>query len=231
MGMPPRAPGGSPVRVLLVDDHEVVRVGLRALLAAAAGIEVVGDAATAADAVREASRLAPDVVVVDVRLPDGSGVEACREIRAARAAARVIMLTSYADEDALFASILAGASGYLLKQTRGADLVDAIRTVHAGGSLLDPAVTGQVLRRLRRPSGPAGDGQAGELSDLERRIVALMAEGKTNREIAEVVFLSDKTVKHYVSGILRKLRVARRSEAAAWWARLRPEAPPPGDAH
>ncbi len=212
------------IRVLLVDDHEVVRVGIKALLASADDLEVAGEAATAADAVREAARLEPDVVVLDVRLPDGSGVETCREIRDRRRETRVIMLTSYADDEALFAAIMAGAAGYLLKQARGRELVAAIRSVHAGGSLLDPAVTGQVLERLRRPPVAEADPFA-ELSDQERRILALMAEGKTNREIADEVFLSDKTVKHYVSSILRKLQVARRSEAAAMWARVQERGP------
>ena len=212
------------IRVLLADDHEVVRVGIKALLASADDLEVAGEAATAAEAVREAARLEPDVVVLDVRLPDGSGVEACREIRDRRRETRVIMLTSYADDEALFAAIMAGAAGYLLKQARGRELIAAIRSVHAGGSLLDPAVTGQVLERLRRPPAAEADPFA-ELSDQERRILAQMAEGKTNREIADEVFLSDKTVKHYVSSILRKLQVARRSEAAAIWARIQERGP------
>jgi two-component system response regulator DevR len=216
--------GGAPpaVRVLLVDDHEVVILGLKALLASVPDVEVVGQAATAAGAVAEAARLQPDVVILDVRLPDGSGVEACREIRAARPETRVLMLTSYADDEALFSAIMAGASGYLLKQSRGRELIDAIRTVRAGGSLLDPAVTGQVLQRLRAPA-TAREDPLSELSETERRILSLMAEGKTNREIARVVYLSDKTVKHYVSNILRKLDVARRSEATALWARAQAE--------
>ncbi len=213
--------GTGPIRVLLVDDHEVVRVGLRALFAGTPDISIAGEASTAEGAVREAERLRPDVVIMDVRLPDGSGVEACREVRSHRAQCRVIMLTSYADEEALFSAIMAGAAGYLLKQARGRELVDAVRTVHAGGSLLDPAVTGQVLQRLRRPPESSGAHPFAELTEAERRILDLMAEGKTNREIADVVFLSDKTVKHYVSSILRKLQVARRSEAAAVWARSR----------
>jgi DNA-binding NarL/FixJ family response regulator len=221
MGTSGSGEGTPPLRVLLVDDHEVVRAGLRALLEGAEGVAVAGEAATAAEAVTEAVRARPDVAIVDVRLPDASGIEVCRELRSACPGTRVIMLTAYADEDALFAAILAGAAGYLLKQTRGADLVEAVRTVHAGGSLLDPAVTGQVLRRLRHADRPAAEGSDPPLTDLEQRIVALMAEGKTNREIAETVFLSDKTVKHYVSSILHKLGVGRRSEAAAWWARLR----------
>lgn len=211
--------GKPPIRVLIVDDHEIVRVGLKSLLAGAADVCVVGEAATVAEAVQQALRLKPDVAVMDVRLPDGSGIEACRDIRGAREETRVIMLTSYSDGEALFAAIMAGASGYLLKQARGRDLVQAIRTVDSGASLLDPAVTGQVLQRLRSPAATPDADPAAELSDLERRILDLLADGKTNHEIAGVVYLSDTTVKHYVSGILRKLQVNRRSEAAAIWAR------------
>lgn len=204
-----------PVRVLIVDDHEVVREGLKGLLRRVPGMEVVGEAASVAEAVERAATLAPDVVVLDVRLPDGNGVEACREIRSQRPATGVLMLTSYSDDEALFQAILAGAAGYLLKQVHGQDLVSAVRTVARGGSLLDPAVTRSVFERLRRPpSDPLA-----ELSEQERRILELVAEGKTNREIADVVYLSDKTVKHHVSNILAKLEVARRSEAAAIWAR------------
>ena len=211
--------GPSAIRVLLVDDHEVVRVGLKSLLTAAPDITVVGEAGTAAEAVQQAAQLQPDVVIMDVRLPDGSGVEACREIRSAREQTRVIMLTSYTDADALFAAIMAGASGYLLKQARGRDLIQGIRTVHTGASLLDPAVTGQVLQRLRNPAAAPDAVPTAELTNVERRILDLLADGKTNHEIAGVVFLCDTTVKHYVSGILRKLQVSRRSEAAAIWAR------------
>jgi two-component system response regulator DevR len=205
------------VRVLLVDDHDVVREGLRSLLRRAPDIEVVGEAATAAAAVAEAQRLRPDVVVLDVRLPDGNGVEVCREIRAQRPDTRVLMLTSYADDEALFASIMAGAAGYLLKETRAAALLDAIHTAARGGSLLDPAMTERVFERLRTASGR--NDPLAQLSEQERRILALIAEGKTNREIAQEVYLSEKTVKHYVSNILSKLQLARRSEAAAFWAR------------
>jgi two-component system response regulator DevR len=219
---------GTAIRVLLVDDHEVVREGLKAILATAPDIQVVGEAASYAEAVALAARLAPDVAVVDVRLPDGSGVDACREIRSDRPATRVIVLTSYADRDALFAAIMAGASGYLLKQTRGRDLLEAIRTVHAGHSLLDPAVTGEVLERLRDPGAAGAAHLAQDLTPLERRILALVADGKTNREIAKEVFLSDTTVKHYVSGILRKLQANRRSEAAAIWVRTQGGSSGPG---
>lgn len=216
--------GAAPIRVLLVDDHEVVRVGLKSLLTGSAGLEVVGEAATAAEAVRAADRLRPDVVVLDVRLPDGSGIEACREIRNARPETRVIMLTSYSDDEALFAAIMAGAAGYLLKQARGRDLVHAIRTVHEGGSLLDPEVTGRVLQRLRQPAAGAGADPLAELTERERRILDLMADGRTNQQIARVVYLGETTVKHHVSAILHKLQVTRRSEAAAIWARAQVDA-------
>jgi two-component system response regulator DevR len=206
------------IRVLLVDDHDVVREGLRALLQRAPDMEVVGEAATAAQALAEAERLEPDVVILDVRLPDGSGVEVCRDIRARRPETRVLMLTSYADDEALFSSIIAGASGYLLKETRASALIDAIRTAAQGGSLLDPAMTQHVFERLRTSASAPADPMA-QLSEQERRILALIAEGKTNREIAAEVYLSDKTVKHYVSNILAKLQLSRRSEAAAFWAR------------
>jgi two-component system response regulator DevR len=210
-------------RVLLVDDHEVVRLGIRDLLGHVATLEVVGEAASAAEARRRTAELKPDVVLLDLRLPDGSGVEVCRDIRAESPQTAVLMLTSYSDDEALYQSILAGAAGYLLKQVRAGELVDAIRRVARGESLLDPAVTRSVFERLRRPAiDPLG-----ELTDQERRILELIAQGKTNRDIAEVVFLSDKTVKHYVSSILAKLNIQRRSEAAAIWARQAggPEAP------
>jgi len=208
-----------PLRVLIVDDHEVVREGLRSLLNRREGISVVGEAGTVGTAVEEAARLRPDVVIMDVRLPDGSGVEACREIRQENPAARVIMLTSYADDEAVFASILAGAAGYLLKQTRGQALAEAIEAVAQGGSLLDPAVTQKVLERVRSLGGRRPDDSLASLSDQEQKILLLIAEGKTNKEIAEEIFLSDKTVKNYVSSILSKLNLRRRAEAAAFIAR------------
>jgi two-component system response regulator DevR len=208
-----------PLRVLIVDDHEVVREGLRSLLNRREGISVVGEAGTVGTAVEEAARLRPDVVIMDVRLPDGSGVEACREIRQENPAAKVIMLTSYADDEAVFASILAGAAGYLLKQTRGQALADAIEAVAQGGSLLDPAVTQKVLERVRSLGGRRPDDSLASLSDQEQKILLLIAEGKTNKEIAEEIFLSDKTVKNYVSSILSKLNLRRRAEAAAFIAR------------
>jgi DNA-binding NarL/FixJ family response regulator len=211
---------GSPPRTLLVvDDHEVVRQGLVALLDRRAGFQVVAEAGTAAEALEQARRFQPDLVVMDVRLPDGSGIEACREIRSELPNTRVVMLTSYPDEDAVLAAIVAGASGYLLKQVRARDLVTALETVAAGGSLLDPAVTGKVLERMRRIA--TDDDELAALTKQERKILALVAEGKTNKEIAGEVFLSDKTVKNYVSSILAKLNLERRAQAAAYVARMK----------
>jgi DNA-binding NarL/FixJ family response regulator len=209
------------VRVMIVDDHDVVREGLRALIHKQTEFALAGEADSVASAVKEALRSKPDVVIMDVRLPDGSGVEACREIRAAQPETKVLMLTSYADEEAVLASIMAGASGYLLKQTRSRDLVAAIERVARGESLLDPTVTARVLERLRKGTGDQ-DEELSLLSEQERRILDLIAEGKTNKEIAQEIFLSDKTVKNYVSSILSKLNLRRRSEAAAFIARRRP---------
>jgi two-component system, NarL family, response regulator DevR len=207
------------VRVFLVDDHEVVRRGVRELLEGQAGgeIEVVGEAGTAEEALGRIPAVSPDVAVLDVRLPDGDGVEVCREIRSRHPEVRCLMLTSFADDEALFDSIMAGASGYVLKQVRGGDLVDGVRRVAAGQSLLDPSVTARVLERLRR--GP--EDEAGvRLTDQERRILDLLAEGLTNRQIGERLFLAEKTVKNYVSNLLMKLGMHRRTEAAVYAARL-----------
>jgi two-component system, NarL family, response regulator DevR len=209
----------QPIRVLLVDDHEVVRQGLRAMLEAAGDVVVAGEAAGVREAVEVAEAVRPDVVVMDVRLEDGSGIEATREIRAARPDTKVVMLTSFADDEALFASIMAGASGYVLKQVRGGDLLQSIRTVARGGSLLDPAVTGAVLDRLRKGKHLLKDEKLARLSPQEERILALVADGKTNKEIGDELHLAEKTVKNYVSSILSKLEVARRAEAAAYLAR------------
>lgn len=208
------------VRVLLCDDHEVVREGLRTLIARQPGISVVAEAGTANEAIDAAARAKPDVVIMDIRLPDGSGIEACRTIRERRPETAVLMLTSYADEEALFASILAGASGYLLKQSSGRSVVDAILAVAQGRSLLDPDVTGKVLERVRR-GGEQEDPAFASLTEQERRVVEQVAEGKTNREIGEILFLSEKTVKNYVSRILDKLGLSRRAEAAAYMAKRR----------
>ena len=220
-------PPNHPLRLLVVDDHEVVRQGLVSLLDRRAGFEVVAQAGSVAEAIAQAARHQPDLVIMDVRLPDGSGIEACREIRAARPETRVVMLTSYPDEEAVLSAIIAGASGYLLKQIRGRDLVSGLEAVGRGESLLDPAVTEKVLERVRRlASGAASDALA-ELTAQERKILLLVAEGKTNKEIATDVFLSDKTVKNYVSSILSKLNLQRRTQAAAFVARR--QFPRPGD--
>ncbi len=208
------------IKILLVDDHEVVRMGLRTLLERRENIAVVGEAGTVEEAVASAERTEPDVIVMDIRLPDGSGVDACREIRGQRPETKVIMLTSYADDEAIYGSIMAGASGYLLKQTRGQDLASAIGRVAAGESLLDPGITEKVLKRMRQLAEGESDDLAA-LTPQERKIIGFIAEGKTNKEIAEEVFLSDKTVKNYVSSILSKLNLRRRSEAAAFIAERR----------
>jgi two-component system response regulator DevR len=206
------------IRVMLVDDHEIVRQGLRSLLERREHLDVVAEASSVAEAVSEAARVNPDVIVMDVRLPDGTGIEACREIRAARPETRVLMLTSYADDEAVYAAIIAGASGYLLKQTRGRELVTAIEAVARGESLLDPSLVGKVLERMRDLAGGGHKDKLSELSEQERRILSHIAEGKTNREIAAIVYLSEKTVKNYVSTILSKLGMERRAQAAAFLA-------------
>ncbi|HET6951725.1 MAG TPA: response regulator transcription factor [Acidimicrobiales bacterium] len=206
------------IRVFLLDDHEVVRRGVRELLEAQGDdIEVVGEAGTAEEAMGRIPAVQPDVAVLDVRLPDGNGVEVCREIRSRHPEIQCLMLTSFADDEALFDSIMAGAAGYVLKQVRGSDLVDGVRRVAAGQSLLDPTVTARVLERLRR--GPEEE-QGVHLTDQERRILDLLAEGLTNRQIGERLFLAEKTVKNYVSNLLMKLGMHRRTEAAVYAARL-----------
>ncbi len=208
-------------RLLVVDDHEVVRQGLVAMLDRRPGFEVVAEAGTVAEAIEAARRFRPDLVVMDVRLPDGSGIEACREIRAELPETRVVMLTSYPDEEAVFSAIVAGASGYLLKQVRARDLVSALEAVGRGESLLDPAVTAKVLDRVRRIASGGGSDDLAQLTSQEQKILLLVAEGKTNKEIAADVFLSDKTVKNYVSSILSKLNLQRRAQAAAYIAKRR----------
>jgi two-component system, NarL family, response regulator DevR len=209
------------LRLLVVDDHEVVRQGLVALLDRRAGFEVVAQAGTVAESIEQARQYQPDIVVMDVRLPDGSGIEACREIRAELPDTKVIMLTSYPDEEAVMSAIIAGASGYLLKQIRARDLVAALETVGRGESLLDPGVTEKVLERVRRMASGDVTDELSALTAQERKILMLVAEGKTNKEIAADVFLSDKTVKNYVSSILSKLDLERRAQAAAFVARHR----------
>jgi two-component system response regulator DevR len=210
-----------PLRLLVVDDHEVVRQGLVALLDRREGFEVTAEAGTVAEAIAQAHRFEPDIVIMDVRLPDGSGIEACREIRSERPQARVVMLTSYPDEEAVLSAIVAGASGYLLKQIRARDLVSALEAVGRGESLLDPAVTEKVLERVRRIATGAAADELAALTAQEQKILLLVAEGKTNKEIAAEIFLSDKTVKNYVSSILSKLNLERRAQAAAFVARHR----------
>ncbi len=212
--------GSHRVRVLLCDDHELVRRGLRALLESDLSIDVIGESSSADEAVRTAAAAMPDVVVMDVRMPGRSGIEACRDIRAHRPETRVLILTSFADDEALFSAIMAGASGYVLKQIHGNDLLDAIHRVSKGESLLDPSVTGRVLARIRGDAVP-GDSDDGveQLTPQERRIIGLVAEGLTNRQIGEKVHLAEKTVKNYVSNILMKLDLSRRAEVAAFMAR------------
>jgi two-component system, NarL family, response regulator DevR len=208
-----------PLRVMLVDDHEIVRDGIRAMLHAEDDVVVASEAGSVREAVDEADRTRPDVIVMDVRLSDGSGIEATREIRAKHPETRVLMLTSFADDEALFASIMAGASGYVLKQVKSGDLMRAIRAVGAGNSLLDPSVTSAVLDRLRKGKHLLRDEKLARLSPQEERILTLVADGRTNKEIGDELRLAEKTVKNYVSSILSKLEVARRAEAAAYLAR------------
>jgi DNA-binding NarL/FixJ family response regulator len=203
---------------MLCDDHELVRLGLISVLEGAGGIEVVAEAGDADAALHAVEASHPDVVIMDVRLPGRSGIEACREIRSAFPDVKVLMLTAHSDDEALFSSIMAGAAGFVLKQVRGGDLVGAIRQVARGESLLDPTVTARVLARLRGEGAQANDGMS-ELTSQERKILDLVAEGMTNRQIAEKVFLAEKTVKNYVSNILLKLGLSRRAEAAAFMAR------------
>jgi two-component system, NarL family, response regulator DevR len=210
-----------PLRLLVVDDHEVVRQGLVALIDRREKFQVVAEAGSVEEALDAARRFQPDLVIMDVRLPDGSGIEACREIRAELPATRVVMLTSYPDEEAVLSAIIAGASGYLLKQIRARDLVNALEAVGRGESLLDPAVTEKVLERVRRIASGTYTDELAQLTAQEQKILQLVAEGKTNKEIASEVFLSDKTVKNYVSSILSKLNLQRRAQAAAFVAKHR----------
>lgn len=209
------------IRVFLLDDHEVVRRGLAELLGLETDLEVVGEAGSAAEALHRIPAARPDVAVLDVRLPDGTGVEVCREVRSSMPDVRCLMLTSYADDEALFDAIMAGASGYVLKDIRGNDLVEAIRAVASGKSLLDPVATQRVLERLR--DGQKTDDRLDALTDQERRILDLIGEGLTNRQIGERMHLAEKTVKNYVSSLLAKLGMERRTQAAAFSARLTAE--------
>lgn len=207
----------NPVRVLIVDDHEVVRVGLRTLLSRAPSIEVVGEASTVSDAIEQTETLLPDVVLLDVRLGEGSGFEVCREIQKMEREIRVLVLTSFADDNVIVEAISAGADGYLLKEVNREGLVEAIEKVASGHSILDPAVTGRVFGKVQSlMQNPSGN-KLGLLSAQERRVLALVAEGKTNKEIAAAMGLSDKTIKNYFSNILDKLQMSRRSQAAAYF--------------
>ena len=216
----------EPIRILIVDDHAVVRIGLRTLLASSAGFRVVGEAGTVAEAITLAVQARPDVVLMDVRLPDGSGVEACRRIKAENADMRVVMLTSYQDEEAIVGAVMAGASGYLLKQADSDRLTQAIRDAAAGDSTLDPRAAGTLLTQFRELSAKQAEAELQGLTDRERRMLALIAEGYTNRAIGEVLHLSEKTVRNHVSQLLRKLGFQRRSQAAAWAGQRRLELPP-----
>jgi two-component system, NarL family, response regulator DevR len=207
------------IRVLLVDDHEVIRVGLRTVFGQTQGVTVVGEAGTMADAVLQAQRLKPDVILMDVRLPDGSGVDACREILAALPETRVIFLTSYADDDSVLAAVLAGAQGYVLKEIDSPALLEAIRSVAKGQSILDSSVTERALRWLRGLHDLPATSGTDQLSSQEERVVALVAEGKTNKEIAVALGLSDKTVKNYLANVFQKLRITRRAQAAAFFVK------------
>ena len=206
------------IRVFLLDDHEVVRRGLSDLLERDGDIEVVGESGSAEEAARRIPAIRPDVAVLDARLPDGSGIDVCRDVRSIDPSIRALILTSYEDDEALFAAIMAGAAGYVLKQVRGADLVEAVRTVAAGKSLLDPVITQRVLDRIRK--GPERPAELEALTDQERRILELIADGLTNRQIAGRMFLAEKTIKNYVSSLLAKLGLQRRTQAAVLAARL-----------
>jgi two-component system response regulator DevR len=212
-----RHTGAVTIRVFLLDDHEIVRRGLRDLLEAEGDIEVVGEAGTAEEAYGRIPATTPQVAVLDVQLPDGNGVEVCREVRSRHPEIACIMLTSFADDEAVYAAIMAGAAGYLLKQVRGNDLLSGIRRVAAGESLLDPAVTTRVLERLRHQDDAD---ELAALTDQERKILTHIGEGLTNRQIGEQMFLAEKTVKNYVSNLFSKLGMSRRTEAAAYAARL-----------
>jgi two-component system response regulator DevR len=220
----PIAPNGTPngqrrTRVFLLDDHEIVRRGIADLLSGQGDMQVVGEAATAEEAVRRILTVAPDVAVLDARLPDGSGIEVCRAVRAANPNIRCLILTSYDDDEAVLAAVVAGASGYVLKQIRGSHLVDAVRQVATGQSLLDPRVTDKVLERIR--GGSPVDPRIAALNDQERRILDLIADGLTNRQIGAKLFIAEQTVKNNVSSLLAKLGLQRRTQAAVLGAQLR----------
>jgi two-component system, NarL family, response regulator DevR len=208
----------DPIRVFLLDDHEVVRRGLHDLLESDGDIQIVGESGSATEATARIPALHPDVAVLDARLPDGSGIDVCRDVRSVDSSIQALILTSYDDDEALFAAILAGAAGYLLKQVGGNDLIDAVRRVAGGQSLIDPTLTARVLERLR--NGPVEHEELASLTEQERKILALIAEGLTNRQIGERLFLAEKTVKNYVSSILSKLGLERRTQAAVLASKL-----------
>ena len=205
------------VRVFLLDDHEIVRRGVRDLLEAEPDMTVVGEAGTEEEALRRIPAIDPDVAVLDVRLGSGDGISVCREIRTRHPRTKCLMLTSFSDDEALFQAIMAGASGYVLKQIRSTDLVDAVRRVAAGDQLLDPALTARVLERLR--AGPAEDARIARLSKQEREVLLLIAEGLSNKQIGERMFLAEKTIKNYVTSVLSKMEMTRRTEAAVYAAK------------
>jgi DNA-binding NarL/FixJ family response regulator len=217
MGTDDQPPTGTPIRVFLLDDHEIVRRGLRELLESQGDIEVVGESGLAKEATARIPALRPDVAVLDGRLPDGSGIDVCRDVRSIDPRIKALILTSYDDDDALFSAIMAGAAGYVLKQVRGTDLLETVRRVAEGQSMLDPAVTAQVLERLRR--GPDTSDALAVLTDRERQILELIGEGLTNRQIGERIFLAEKTIKNYVSSLLAKLGLERRTQAAVFATR------------
>jgi two-component system response regulator DevR len=208
----------TPIRVFLLDDHEVVRRGIAELLTSQPGFEVVGEAGTAAEARSRIPAVMPDVAILDARLPDGSGIDVCRDIRSALPATYCLILTSYDDQDAVLAAVLAGASGYILKEVRAAGIVDAVRQVAMGRSLIDPKIVDQVMTRLRQ--GSAGDNKLAALTEREREVLDLIAEGLTNRQIGERLFLAEKTIKNYVSSLLAKLGMERRTQAAVFGAEI-----------
>jgi DNA-binding NarL/FixJ family response regulator len=209
------------IRVFLLDDHELVREGIRSLLESDEEIEVVGEAATAADALTRVPLAKPDVALLDVRLEEGDGIAVCRDLRAAFPDLACLMLTSFADDEAMYASVMAGASGYVLKQIRARDLIADVKKVAAGASLMDPRAVARVVERITNP--PKQDPAVASLSTQEARILDLISEGKTNKQIAEAMFLSENTVKNYVTGLLRKLQLTSRTEAAIYATKLKSE--------
>ena len=209
------------IRVFLLDDHELVREGIRSLLESDQDIEVVGEASTAAQALTRIPLAQPDVAILDVRLEDGSGIEVCRDLRSSDSELTCLMLTSFADDDALYASVMAGAAGYVLKQIKARDLIEDVKRVAAGESLMDPRAVARVVERISNP--PKGDPVMDSLSPQERRILEHIAEGKTNKQIADSMFLAEHTIKNYVTGLLRKLKMSSRTEAAIYATKRKSE--------